>query len=514
VRIPLPLPLKLMMSYLIVAGFITLPAFFFLRSALTGSLEASEERTLLARAESLRQRLADVKDADLDHSVRSYAELLGLRITVVDRSGRVLTDSEVPVEKIPEMENHATRPEIVSAFATGSGTAVRLSVSIGQELVYVAVPIDLSGRAVVRVAGPRSKIYAAVNDAFVALRVGVGIGISTALLLSLIAALYVSSPLRRMRDVAKAYAEARWTEVKPIRTGDELEDLSTGLVELGRQLRKQLVAAGAPESLMIQALDVLPPAGLFSPELEPCYLNAGFRRSVGWVADAESRAEAQARGVLGKLDPKASGSIAIDLGDPGKPVAARALPLVTASGPPYWLVLVPDRPSELFHARALAAARELEDLIGAVSGDMRWKGRPAGRHLDTIALALAAASPDHAVDPVATRRLVVSCVEQVNAELGAARVTVRGEIPEEPVANASAAARCMRAVARVAAGAFEDARPVFVSARLDGAHAVIEFDVRIESLVRDDALVQSALAAAGAELAHSDDGMSLRLPRV
>jgi hypothetical protein len=515
-RVRLPLPLKLMISYLVVAGFITLPAFFFLRGALTESLETSEERALLERAESVRGRLVHLPAADLDHVVRSDAELLGLRITVVDRSGRVLADSEVPLDKVPAMENHASRPEIASAFATGAGVAVRLSASIGRELVYVAIPLDPSATTVVRVAGPRSKIHAAVDDAFVALRVGVGIGISTALLLSLIAAMYVSSPLRRMRDVAKAYAEARWNEVKPIRTGDELEDLSVGLVELGRQLRKQLVAAGAPESLLVQALEALPATGLFSPDLEVCSVNAAFRERLGWRPDGDARVQAHARAELAKRDPNVAEPVTFRLEDDhGKPVTAQALPLSTAQGPPYWLVVLGQRAQvEAKRPPAVTSISALATLADAAAPGSAFADPTVRRHLDTIAVAFADPSSEGLLETVSTRSFVEGCVSQLNSELGASRITVSGHVPEDPVVNANgAAARCVRIVVRAAISRLAPERPLKVSASTEGAYTRIDLNAPIDVVDSDRALLESALAAAGAELAHAPDGASLRLPR-
>ena len=74
------------------------------------------------------------------------------RVTVIDSTGKVLADSEADPAK---MENHATRPEFVSALHGQVGSSTRLSHTIGVELLYVAVPIP--GGAV-RMAYPLSSI--------------------------------------------------------------------------------------------------------------------------------------------------------------------------------------------------------------------------------------------------------------------------------------------------------------------------------------------------------------------
>ena len=83
------------------------------------------------------------------------ARLLGARVTLIAAEGRVLGDSEVPRERLGEVENHANRPEVQAALAGRIGRASRRSRTIDQDLLYVAFPArGLSGVAVFRVAEP------------------------------------------------------------------------------------------------------------------------------------------------------------------------------------------------------------------------------------------------------------------------------------------------------------------------------------------------------------------------
>src|SRR5258705_869793 len=68
------------------------------------------------------------------------------RITVIAADGRVLGDSEVPVDDLPRFENHATRPEVLAALAGGVGRDRRTSATIGASRLYAALPIVDGGR--------------------------------------------------------------------------------------------------------------------------------------------------------------------------------------------------------------------------------------------------------------------------------------------------------------------------------------------------------------------------------
>src|SRR5262249_34458382 len=145
-------------------------------------------------------------------------------------------------------------------------------------------------RAVLRVSDRASALHDSVSGALLALRVATGVSVSAALLLSLVAALVVSSPLRRMRDAARAFARARWVAMPRPRGNDELAELAEALDELGQRIREHLIEIGSQESLVTQALEAAPlPALLFSADLRPLAINGAFRGLTGTTAVNEEQ---------------------------------------------------------------------------------------------------------------------------------------------------------------------------------------------------------------------------------
>jgi signal transduction histidine kinase len=61
-----------------------------------------------------------------------------LRFTVVGADGRVLADSQVPMELLPRLENHGGRPEVAAALTQGWGFACRRSLTTAQPSCYAA----------------------------------------------------------------------------------------------------------------------------------------------------------------------------------------------------------------------------------------------------------------------------------------------------------------------------------------------------------------------------------------
>ncbi|RUM64406.1 MAG: sensor histidine kinase [Sulfurospirillum sp.] len=70
-----------------------------------------------------------------DRVIQAIRKKTGVRITIIDRGGRVLYESN---RKTEGMENHLDRPEIRQALAHGEGYAIRHSVSVGRDFLYVA----------------------------------------------------------------------------------------------------------------------------------------------------------------------------------------------------------------------------------------------------------------------------------------------------------------------------------------------------------------------------------------
>jgi two-component system phosphate regulon sensor histidine kinase PhoR len=79
-------------------------------------------------------------------------------VTFIAEDGRVLGDSEVAREALAELENHASRDEVVQARQSGEGASRRKSATTGVETEYSAVAVRDSAVAVVRVALPLTAV--------------------------------------------------------------------------------------------------------------------------------------------------------------------------------------------------------------------------------------------------------------------------------------------------------------------------------------------------------------------
>ena len=125
------------------------------------------------------------------------------RITLIDRTGVVVDDSEVPASQLSTLENHGTRSEVAAALEGRTGSAARGSASVGRRLMYVAIP---GGPGVVRVAADLDQVSQTVRRA----QGGVILAALLALLLGAVLAFFagraIAKPLTEISSAAGAIA--------------------------------------------------------------------------------------------------------------------------------------------------------------------------------------------------------------------------------------------------------------------------------------------------------------------
>ncbi|HUS19544.1 MAG TPA: ATP-binding protein [Terriglobales bacterium] len=206
----------------------------FWRESLTGEIERSltvSSRQLAAvfDASSARQPQDAVALAGL---TKQHSAIAGARVTVIDRSGKVLADSESdPVT----MGNHAGRPEFVAALAGGTGRAKRRSETIGTEFLYVAVPISTGA---VRLAYPLRQIESAEKELRKQLVLASSFAFLISILLAAIMARLMSQRLQILVAFADRIAAGDYSAKVADRSNDELTHVALQLQATADRLQQ------------------------------------------------------------------------------------------------------------------------------------------------------------------------------------------------------------------------------------------------------------------------------------
>ena len=158
----------------------------------------------------------------------SRAARSGARVTIIDDTGRVLADSEADAEK---MENHANRPEVQQAFASGTGQSVRRSATLDRELVYRAQRYNrpASSPIVIRLALPLAQIDLSLVELRQRQLIATLVVLLVGALVSFAFARMFAARVQRLQRFSQRIAEGDFRPLLREGPRDELSDLADSL---------------------------------------------------------------------------------------------------------------------------------------------------------------------------------------------------------------------------------------------------------------------------------------------
>ena len=191
---------------------------------------------------------------DPDALADRAGEVTGHRFTLITGDGTVVGDTDFDGPALGRLENHSHRPEVVAAKSNGTGSALRVSPSTGEEQLYVAVAAPMGVARVSVTTRDIEQIFGiAKRDVFIA-------GFVSLLLATLLAVLFsraVSRPIVELRDVARSLAGGNLSARPALAAPGEVGDLADALHRLGEQLGARLHALEDEQSRLSALVDSL-----------------------------------------------------------------------------------------------------------------------------------------------------------------------------------------------------------------------------------------------------------------
>jgi two-component system phosphate regulon sensor histidine kinase PhoR len=202
--------------------------------------EARLAAELMSRAAPPTATSPEALMADLDAEADRLGSRLGARVTLIAPDGRVLGDSAEPVENLPTLENHATRPEVLEARASGLGHARRFSATLGIDMLYVAAPVQHSSIAFVRVALPLTDVRQQLRTVLTATLTALGVALIGAAAIAFVISSRLGHRVRAIADVASRYRSGDLTPPRVNYGDDELGAVARTLDDSVQQLGSRL----------------------------------------------------------------------------------------------------------------------------------------------------------------------------------------------------------------------------------------------------------------------------------
>lgn len=173
----------------------------------------------------------------LDTLAKKLGVEIGARVTIIALDGKVLGDSQ---EDPSTMENHATRPEVKDALVSGVGESTRYSTTLGEQMMYVAVPVINQGEilGVARIALPLIAVRNSVNQITLIISLATVTTILLAILAAGLIARATTRPIREITKASKRIASGELGQKITVRTRDETGQLAQAFNEMSSNLNK------------------------------------------------------------------------------------------------------------------------------------------------------------------------------------------------------------------------------------------------------------------------------------
>ncbi len=180
---------------------------------------------------------------------------LSLRVTIMDKSGKVLEDSSFEEEMTSSLDNHKDRVEIEEAEQYGEGISIRHSNSLDVDLIYVAQSLD-DGK-ILRVAVPLANIKNSYQTEVSFLSFMVLGVIFFCLLLSIFLASRIRKSVGEMAKVVESISlgnyHIRLREVP----GRELQPLADAVNRMAKNIEEQIETSTLQQVQLETILDSL-----------------------------------------------------------------------------------------------------------------------------------------------------------------------------------------------------------------------------------------------------------------
>ncbi|MDD5500321.1 MAG: ATP-binding protein [Candidatus Omnitrophica bacterium] len=178
--------------------------------------------------------------ARLDRLCRNLAGAIESRITVIAPDGKVLADSEVPFERLADLENHGSRPEVLSAFKGGTGAEIRYSATLRIDMLYLAVPIAEGKGGVLRLALPLTSVQRVLLAVRKTIFAGLFFTLGLAFVLASVLAKSLVGPIKRIIYASSKFAEGDFSRRIFHNSNDEIGRLAATLNKMAQDIEEKI----------------------------------------------------------------------------------------------------------------------------------------------------------------------------------------------------------------------------------------------------------------------------------
>ncbi|MDD5711874.1 MAG: ATP-binding protein [Smithellaceae bacterium] len=186
--------------------------------------------------------IALMPQKEINDEIPLLAKKTNTRITLINKSGVVVADSEADVRK---MENHLNRIEVLEARIKGAGEATRYSHTLGVNMLYVALALREGPevKGYLRLARPLYAVDASIDSLVRSIYHAALLVVLPVLLIAFLFSFRLMSPIREMASFTQRVRKGDVPGTLLIASGDEIGELARNINYMVMELHEKVLYA-------------------------------------------------------------------------------------------------------------------------------------------------------------------------------------------------------------------------------------------------------------------------------
>lgn len=228
---------RTLLFYLVTTLVFIIALQFYLSSVIKNYYISNLKDNLIIYARLIAEKIPSSNTTNLDSFCRSYKEKSGVRITIIDETGRVLGDSN---EDSSKMENHLNRPEVQEANISGTGSSIRFSKTLSKNFFYLAISVNRPEKIFLRLSVPLDQIETEISKIRMKIVIASLAAVVAIFLIVILKTKMITESIREIASFSKEVAEGNLKRRLLLNEKDELGELGRNISNMAQELNIRL----------------------------------------------------------------------------------------------------------------------------------------------------------------------------------------------------------------------------------------------------------------------------------
>ncbi|MDA7821673.1 ATP-binding protein [Gammaproteobacteria bacterium] len=205
--------------------------------------ELEKQANLLVASVDNLNKFSNINDAD--NAANELGKASNSRVTFITNNGNVIGDSQLEIEQISSLDNHALREEFVDALKNGNGWSSRYSNTLNQDLLYFAIKDNQEiNPNIIRIAVPLNYLDKVTDTLSLSVILLFAVVFIVSIIASGVAANFLYSNIQDLAEAANSISKGVLKndnlKALPTQRVDEFGTVARSISQISEDLKNQI----------------------------------------------------------------------------------------------------------------------------------------------------------------------------------------------------------------------------------------------------------------------------------